>query len=133
MTLRRRRIPEELRAPARAFDDLVPVLERAKAALTDAVPGTRLPGRPLAEALWAFETGLREAEERMAAWRAAEVETEWIAADAGLAQALRLAERLRTADDEPRAFEELIGVVGDLLAPLEAFEAASARFRGLRR
>jgi hypothetical protein len=133
VTLRRRRIPEELRAPARAFDDLVPVLERAKAALTDAVPGTRMPGRPLAEALWAFESGLREVEERMPAWRSPEVETEWLAAEGGRAEALALAERLRTSDVEPQGFEELIGVVGDLLAPLEAFEAAAARFRELRR
>jgi hypothetical protein len=133
VTLRRRRLPEELREPARAFGDLVPVLERAKAALTDAVPGTRMPGRPLAEALWAFESGLQEVRERMAAWRAPEVETEWVAAEAGLAESLQLAERLRTQDVEPRGFEELIGVVGDLLDPLEAFEAAAARFRELRR
>jgi hypothetical protein len=131
--LRRRRLPEELRAPARAFDDLVPALERAKAALTDAVPGTRLPGRPLAEALWAFETGLREVQQGMEAWRAPEVETEWLAAEASLVEALRLAERLRTGHAEPRGFEELIGVVGDLLVPLEAFGAAAARFRELRR
>jgi hypothetical protein len=133
VTLRRRRLPEALRAPARAFDDLVPGLERAKAALADAVPGTRMPGRPLAEALWAFETGLREVEDRMAAWRAPEVETEWLAARAGLAESLGLAERLRVGDAEPRGFEELIGVVGDLLAPLGAFEAAEASFRALRR
>jgi hypothetical protein len=88
VTLRRRRLPEELRAPARAFDDLVPALERAKADLTDAVPGTRLPGRPLAEALWAFETGLREVERGMDTWRAPEVETEWLATEAGLLEAL---------------------------------------------
>ena len=133
MRLRRRRQPEALRAPARAFDDLLPALERAKAALADAVPGTRLPGRPLAEALWAFEAGLRQVEQRMATWRSPEVETEWIAADTGLAEALRLAERLRIGSDEPRGFEELIGVVGGLLAPLEAFEAAADRFRELRR
>lgn len=133
MTLRRRRLPDELRKPARAFDDLVPVLERAKAALTDAVPGTRLPGRPLAEALWAFESGLREVADGMNEWRAPDVETEWCAARAGLDESLALAERLRTSDTAPRGFEELIGVVGDLLAPLEAFEAAAARFRELRR
>jgi hypothetical protein len=133
VTLRRRRLPERLRGPARIFDDLVPVLERAKAALTDAVPGTRMPGRPLAEALWAFESGLREVEGGMDAWRAPEVDTEWLAARAGLDSSLGLAERLRIGDAEPRGFEELIGVVGDLLAPLEAFGAAAARFRELRR
>jgi hypothetical protein len=69
----------------------------------------------------------------MEAWRAPEVETEWLAAEASLVEALRLAERLRTGHAEPRGFEELIGVVGDLLVPLEAFGAAAARFRELRR
>jgi hypothetical protein len=69
----------------------------------------------------------------MGAWRTPEVETEWIAAQAGLAEALGMAERLRTRAAQPPGFEELIGVIGDLLAPLEAFEAAAARFRELRR
>jgi hypothetical protein len=133
VTLRRKRLPENLRAPARAFDDLVPVLERAKAALTDAVPGTRLPGRPLGEALWAFESDLLDVRDGMEGWRAAEVEAQWAAASAGLAESLALAHRLRTEGSEPEGFERLIGVVGDLLAPLEAFEAAAARFRELRR
>ena len=34
------------RGPASAFDDLLPPLERARAALTESVPGTRLPGPP---------------------------------------------------------------------------------------
>ena len=86
MTLRRRRLPEELRALAAAFDELVPVLERAKAALTEAVPGTRRPGRPLGEALWAFETDLGEVRDRMDAWRTPEVEAQWAAASDGLAE-----------------------------------------------
>ena len=133
MTLRRRRLPEDLRAPARAFDDLVPVLERAKAALADAVPGTRLPGRPLGEALWSFESDLREVRDRMDGWRTPEVEAQWEAAGAGLAESLAQAHRLRTEGAEPEGFEALIGVVGDLLAPLESFEPAAARFRELRR
>ena len=96
MTLRRKRLPEELRGPARAFDELVPVLERAKAALTDAVPGTRFPGRPLGEALWAFETDLGEVRDRMDRWRSPEIEREWVAASDGLAEALALAHRLRS-------------------------------------
>ena len=133
MTLRRRRLPEDLRAPARAFDDLVPVLERAKAALADAGPGTRLPGRPLGEALWSFESDLREVRVRMDGWRTPEVEAQWEAASAGLAESLAQAHRLRTEGAEPEGFEALIGVVGELLAPLESFEPAAARFRELRR
>jgi hypothetical protein len=131
--LRRRRAPGELGGPSRAFDELVPVLERAKAALTDSVPGTRLPGRPLAETLWEFESGLREVRAGMGGWRAPAVEEQWVAASAGLDAALALTERVRTEARAPVGFEALIGVIGDLLAPLDAFEAAAARFRELRR
>ena len=133
MIRRRRRLPEELEGPARTFDELVPALERAKAALTESVPGTRLPGRPLAETLWEFETGLREVRAGMDGWRAPEVEDEWTAASSGLDEALALAERLRTDARAPAGFEALIGVIGDLLAPLEAFVAAATRFRELQR
>ena len=99
MSPRRRRLPEHLEAPARAFDDLLPALERARAVLTESVPGTRLPGRPLAETL----------SRRVA----------------------RVADRVRTEGANPGGFEGLIGLIGDLLSPLDAFEPAAARFREL--
>ncbi len=132
MSLRRRRLPEHLEAPAKAFDDLLPPLERARAALTGSVPGTRLPGRPLAETLSEFEDGLREVRDGMDAWRSADVEPEWEACSRGLDEALEFADRVRTEGVQPEGFEGLIGLIGDLLAPLDAFERASARFRELR-
>jgi hypothetical protein len=132
VSLRRRRLPEHLEAPAKAFDDLLPALERARAALTGSVPGTRLPGRPLAETLSEFEDGLREVREGMDAWRSADVEPEWEACSRGLGEALEFADRVRTEGVQPEGFEGLIGLIGDLLAPLDAFERASTRFRELR-
>ena len=132
MSPRRRRLPEHLVGPARAFDDLLPPLGRAEAALTGAVPGTRLPGRPLAETLSEFEDGLREVRDGMEAWRSPDIETEWEACSRGLDEALALADRVRTEGAHPEAFEGLIGLIGDLLAPLDAFDAASARFGELR-
>ena len=132
MSLRRRRLPEHLEAPAKAFDDLLPPLERARAALTGSVPGTRLPGRPLAETLSEFEDGLREVRDGMDAWRSADVEPEWEAFSRGLDEALEFADRVRTEGVQPEGFEGLIGLIGDLLAPLDAFERASRRFRELR-
>jgi hypothetical protein len=132
VSLRRRRLPEHLEAPAKAFDDLLPSLERARAALTGSVPGTRLPGRPLAETLSEFEDGLREVRDGMDAWRSADVEPEWEACSRGLDEALEFADRVRTEGVQPEGFEGLIGLIGDLLAPLDAFERASTRFRELR-
>jgi hypothetical protein len=131
--LRRKRLPEHLEAPSRAFDEVVSPLERARAALTQSVPGTRLPGRPLAETLSEFEDELGEARERMHGWRAPEVEPVWLAASAGLDEALELARRTRTEGAQPEGFEALIGLIGDLLAPLDAFDEAAERFRALRR
>jgi hypothetical protein len=129
---RRKRLPEHL-VPARAaFDAAVPSLERAKAALTESVPGTRLPGRPLAETVLEFEEELGTVRSGMDGWRLPEVETEWRAAGAGLDEALALARRLRLEADPPQGFEQLIATIGDLIAPLEAFEAVEARFRDLR-
>jgi hypothetical protein len=128
---RRRRLPEHLEAPAKAFEDLVPPLERARAVLTESVPGTRLPGRPLAETLSEFEDGLREVRGVMGAWRTPELEPEWDACSRGLDGSLALADRVRTEGAHPEGFEGLIGLIGDLLSPLDAFEPAAARFREL--
>jgi len=127
----RRRLPEHLEAPAKAFEDLVPPLERARAVLTESVPGTRLPGRPLAETLSEFEDGLREVRGVMGAWRTPELEPEWDACSRGLDGSLALADRVRTEGAHPEGFEGLIGLIGDLLSPLDAFEPAAARFREL--
>jgi len=132
VSVRRRRLPEHLEGPARAFDDLLPPLERARAALTGSVPGTRLPGRPLAETLSEFEDGLREVREGMDAWRSPDLEPEWEACSRRLDEALEFADGVRTEGVHPDGFEGLIGLIGDLLAPLDAFERAAARFRELR-
>ena len=132
MVLRRKRLPATLAERHVAFEEVLSEVERAKSALTDAVPGSRVPGRPLAEAVLAFEDGLRSAAEGMDRWRAPEVEREWLQASDGLRASLALAERLRTEAAEPAGFEGLIGSIGELLAPLETFGDAIERFRSLR-
>ena len=132
MSLRRRRLPEHLEGAGRAFDVLLLRLGRAEVVLTGSVPGTRLPGRPLAETLWELEDGLRDVRDGMDAWRSPDIEPEWEACSRGLDDALALADRVRTGGVQPDGFEGLIGLIGDLLAPLDAFERASTRFRELR-
>jgi hypothetical protein len=131
--LRRRRMPEEVAEAWRAFEALIPALERARTALTTSVPSTRLPGRPLAEALLEFEEALDEVSAGMPSWRVSALEPEWARASDGLAEALALAERVRVEAEPPRGFEALIGLIGELLAPLDAFNEAAERFRDLRR
>ena len=130
---RRRAVPEDLRSPLDGLRAVVAEVEAAKAAMTATVPSTRLPGSPLAEAIAEFEDRLARAQELMPSWRAPEVEEEWLACEAGIAESLARAQHLREDPPELGGFEGLIWVVDQVLAPLEAFEAAAERFRTLRR
>ncbi|HZP89706.1 MAG TPA: hypothetical protein VFC04_01775 [Actinomycetota bacterium] len=131
--LRRRPLPDALARALEGFRRTLEPLERAKRALTDSVPSTRLPGRPLAETLLEFEEGLRAARDRMPGWRTSELEGEWRACADAIETALAGAERLRLEAEVPEGFEALIGTVGDLLAPLDAFERAGDRLRAQAR
>lgn len=88
-------------------------IERAKEDLVSAVPSPRgAPGRPLAEALLAFEEGLREAAltaDEPARWRAA------------VEEALRRAERLRLNAPE-LDYEALVAELAHLLDPLDQLD-----------
>jgi hypothetical protein len=128
-----RRLPEDLRPALEGFRAVVQHVERAKQSMTDAVPTTRLPGRPLAEALLEFEDELGAAQAEMPRWRTDDLETEWRACECAIERARADAEELRLAAEAPAGFEALIGTIGDLLAPLEAFALVADRFRDLRR
>jgi hypothetical protein len=127
------RLPDRLQPALDGFRDVVASIERAKEALTDAVPTTRLPGRPLAEALLAFDEALCAADASMPDWRVDELEEQWRSCSRAIAASRREAERLRLRPDGPAGFEELIGAIDDVLAPLDAFRAAADRFRVVAR
>jgi hypothetical protein len=128
-----RRLPARLQPALEGFRTVVEHVERAKGSLTDAVPTTRLPGRPLAEALLEFEDELAAAEAEMPRWRTDELDDMWQACERAVGKARAKAEGFRLAAETPVGFEALIGTIGDLLAPLDAFGAAADRFRDLRR
>lgn len=131
MIVRRRRTTPEVQASLDAFRDVLEHLEPAKAALTDVMPTTRMPGRPLPDALVEFEEGMALAEERMPAWRTPAVEPEWSACEQGLDMARTRARRFREDAPELGGFEGLIWAVEELMAPLDAFATAAERFREL--
>ena len=110
-----------------AFDTALGLIERAKEELVDAVPRARLPGRPLAEALFGFEEGLRGAARLADRWWHPSLDARWRACNDGIAEALARSERLRVEAPE-LSFEELAFTVQDLLAPLEPFEDAARSF-----
>jgi hypothetical protein len=130
--LRRREPPAALLTASDAFAAVLGEVEPAKAALTEVMPTTRLPGRPLPDALSEFEARLGRAKHRMPSWRVDAVDEVWVACDAGIDEALARAERLRADAPDLGGFEGLLWAVGELLAPLEPFQQADRRFRTLR-
>jgi hypothetical protein len=128
----RRAIPPDLAAAERAFHRVLDALEPAKRALTDAMPGTRLPGAPLPGAVAAFLEGVDAAERGMAAWRRPELDPVWTACEAGLRAARTRAEALAHGG-EIAGFEGMLVAVSSLLDPLDPFADAERAFRDLRR
>ena len=129
--LRRKRAAPEIQGSFAAFRDVLAHLEPAKAALTDVMPTTRMPGRPLPDALAEFEEGLarcRRAHARVADAGGGD-------GVAGVRQGLRSrrarARRFREDAPELGGFEGLIWAVEELMAPLDGFATAAERFREL--
>ena len=129
---RRRRLPPELVASHDAFLEVLAEVEPAKAALTDCMPTTRMPGRPLPDALVEYEEHLEGARSLMPAWRCPPVEEVWSACGVALGSAVALAERLRREAPDLGGFEGLLGTVEELMDVLAPFETAAARFDALR-
>jgi hypothetical protein len=130
---RRKELPPELEPAFRAFGEVVDAIEPAKAAVVDVLPGTRLPGRPLNDALVEYCDGIERAGRGMAGWRRPEIEDEWQACAAGLHVAEARATALQGHEHDPQGFEALLGTVQGLIEPLDPFVAAAERFRSLRR
>ena len=129
----RKKVPDAKWESFQGFRETLYEVELAKEAMTSTVPSTRLPGTPLAEAIAELQDDLGRALELMPRWRDPDLEEEWRACDAGIEESLERARRLREDPPEVGGFEGLIWVVDQVLAPLEAFEAAAERFRTLRR
>jgi len=129
---RRKRLPDDLAAAYASFEAVLAELEPGKAALADVLPGTRMPGRPLHDALAGYAARLGAAEPLMPGWRRPEVEDAWHACRDGIARARERTDAAIHAAD-PVGFEALLGLVSSLLDPLDPFADAEERFRRLRR
>jgi hypothetical protein len=130
---RRKRLPADLARASVAFQRVLEEIEPAKADLTDVVPGSRLPGRPLDDAVRGFVARADRATALMPAWRRPEVESVWSACADGLAAARADASSILDEGREPSGFGDLLGIVEGLLDRLEPFTEAESRFEELRR
>jgi hypothetical protein len=130
---RRKRLPDDLAPAFDAFGRVLEELEPAKADLIDVVPSSRLPGRPLDDALRGFVARLVRVEALMPTWRRPELTPVWSACADGVAAARADASSIIDEGRELSGFGDLLGIVEGLLDRLEPFAEAEARFEELRR
>jgi hypothetical protein len=128
----RKALPAHLVSRHDAFLAVLAEIEPGKAGLADVLPGTRLPGRPLRDAVTEFRDRLIRAQDLMPAWRCPEIEVEWSACEQGVRSAIGRAVRLLEQPEDPAGFEGLLGTVEQLMDPLDPFVPAAERFRRLR-
>jgi hypothetical protein len=118
-------LPDTIR---RAFAVAAGLVDEAQRALIAAVPTSRNPGVPLADALDAFIVVLGALDDAMPAWRDERLAHEWTKCAEGIREARAQAGTLRRIDAE-LTFEQLNSRVGDVLYPLEAFADAERDVR----
>jgi len=106
-------------------------VDAAQRALLAAVPTSRDPGVPLAQALVAFAEELEDAARAMPAWRDEAAAGMWESCSKALEDARVRADELRL-EGADLGFEALTLRVGDLLHPLEAFADAETHLRRRR-
>ena len=107
---------------------MISLVEGAKAALVSVVPAGRAPGRPFADALLAFDEGLRAARDAIADWRNVPDELR-LRCEAGVNESLRRGERLRL-EAPALDYEALVQTLAILMDPLEVFEEAERALHG---
>jgi hypothetical protein len=111
-----------------AFDRVTSTVAAAQRALLAAIPTSRDPGIPLAQALAEFGKLLREAADAMPGWRGDHTVHEWTKCSDALARAQKEAASLRL-EPGTLGFERLNARVGDVLHPLETFAEVERAMR----
>ena len=109
------------------FEGVAAAVERAKAAALAAVPAPRREPEPLAAAVVALEGALADAGEALTAWTEGSAAIRERCREA-VEETARRAEWLRL-EAPSMDFESLVLVLGDVIAPLDAFVEAEYELR----
>jgi hypothetical protein len=125
---KRRKQEPGFMAVREAFDVVAARVDAAQRALLGAIPTSRDPGVPIAQALKAFGAALEDVAAAMTEWRDARVNEDWERCSDALREARDQAERLRLHAGD-LGFEQLNARVGDVLYPLETFADTERNLR----
>lgn len=130
--LRRKRIPAELEPAWEAFRAQAERVEQARTALLSCLPVGRVDPAPVPVGLDLLRDELDAVCGELDAWRHDVIADHWAACSSAILQslaALPTANRVATGSTE---LEELLGAVGDVIEPLDAWHDAERAWLALR-
>lgn len=120
----RKRMPERLAAPWKAFRDQAERVEAAREALLGCLPVGRVDPAPVPVGLDLLRDELEAVRAELHAWRVVEVEVEWEACRASVEEALGQVEPARAVAVTTTELEALLEAVGEVVEPLDAWADA---------
>lgn len=128
----RREVPERLVPAWTAFQDQAARVEAARRALLGCLPVGRVDPAPVPVGLEVVRAELTAVRAELGAWRVPEVEVEWRAVAAAIEQAEGAVGPAAEVARRTRELEELLGAVGEVVEPLDAWGAAERAWLRLR-
>lgn len=125
-------MPARLAPRWAAFQSQVTRVEAARRALLGCLPVGRVDPAPVSVGLDLLGDELAEVRRQMEGWRTPEVDEAWQACRAAIDEATAALPAAHAVAAGSGELEELLGAVGDVVEPLEAWAAAERRWRALR-
>ena len=129
---RRRRLPEQYHRPFAAFSAQAERVEAARSALLSCLPVGRVDPAPVPVGLDLVDDELRAVDAELEIWWVQAVDAEWQACRRALHTALEAVPHARVVARETGELEELLDAVGEVVEPLDDWQAAERRWAALR-
>jgi hypothetical protein len=131
--LRRKHMPPQLRPAWEAFRAQAIRVEQARTALLSCLPVGRVDPVPVPVGLDLVHDELTAVADQMAAWRHDAVAASWDACSAAIDEALAALPGARCVAATTTELEELLGVIADVVEPLDAWQDAERAWLRFRR
>jgi hypothetical protein len=126
---RRPDLPPDLRDAWWTFVDCAEVIEGGRRQLLATLPAGRVEPAPIGVGLDAVVAAVEDARSWMPAWRIEPLEGSWRDCDAALDESLAAVPAAREFAAAPGELEDLLGLLADVVDPLDAFADAERAWR----
>jgi len=125
-------MPEALRPAWEAFQSQAERVENARQALLRCLPVGRVEPAPIGLGLDLLRDELQAVSAQMPAWRVPQTESDWLACQAVIVEALAAIEPTREVSLSTGELEILLNAVTDVVEPLEVWGTAERHWRKRR-